>query len=56
MSRRTEREHERAGLPDRCAACRYPGAGAAPVQVETMKGWWLARYPLAELQSWPPLL
>ena len=55
MTRRTVLEHRRRGLPSLCHWCRRPDTGAGQAAIEAAKAWWLKRYPLAELQSWPPL-
>ena len=55
LSRRTVLEHRRRGLPDLCHPCKHPDTGPGLAAVEAAKGWWLARYPLAELRSWPQL-
>jgi hypothetical protein len=38
-----------------CRACRYPGEGPSEEAIAEAKMWWLSRYSLSELASWPPL-
>jgi hypothetical protein len=54
LSVRNELEHRRHGLPHRCRCCRM-GASPSAAMVARMRGWWLQRYSLGELRSWPPL-
>jgi hypothetical protein len=53
LSRRNVREHERRGVPHKCARCRGVNPGPSPAAIEQAREWWLRRYTLAELQSWP---
>ncbi len=55
LGRRTELEHRRRGLPDLCRSCRHPDSGPGQAAIQAARGWWLARYSLEEIQSWPPL-
>jgi hypothetical protein len=54
LSRRNVLEHERQGIPHRCTRCRHPRR-TDTAQVEAARQWWLDRFTLAELQSWPHL-
>ena len=47
-----------AGMAHRIAAGRAAGIAAGPKRaaIEQAKVWWLERYTLGELRSWPPLL
>src|SRR5713226_3273357 len=54
LSARNEFEHRRHGMPHRCPYCRR-GASPSAAMVVKMRGWWLERYSLGELRSWPPL-
>jgi hypothetical protein len=55
LTERTVLEHRRRGIPHLCHDCKHPDTGAGLAAVEAAKQWWLARYPLAELRSWPPV-
>jgi DNA-directed RNA polymerase subunit RPC12/RpoP len=55
LHRRNEFEHRRRGLPHRCRRCRHPQSSPSPAAVARARAWWLERYSLAELRSWPPL-
>jgi hypothetical protein len=62
--------HERTGVPNRCSDCRV-GRGRASSsrrarppspqrepssrEVARMHAWWLSRFTVEELRSWPPL-
>jgi DNA-directed RNA polymerase subunit RPC12/RpoP len=54
LGRCTALEHERQGVPNRCTHCRHPRRTDA-AQVEAAKAWWLERFTLAEIRSWPRL-
>jgi hypothetical protein len=55
LSPRNIREHRRRGVPHVCHECRHPpNPEEVQRRVMAMKQWWLKRYSLAELQSWPP--
>ena len=54
LSIRREHELRRLGRLPRCSQCRGVGGRPTPAAVERAKRWWLARYPLEELQAWPP--
>jgi hypothetical protein len=55
LTTRTVAEHRRRGLPDLCHSCRYPDSGPGLAAIEAARRWWLSRYSLEEIQSWPPL-
>ena len=53
LAQRNLRRHRRLGTPHRCRACRLPGTSPSAAQIEEAKVWWLSRYTLDELRSWP---
>jgi len=55
LSARREYEHRKQGTQHVCGPCRCPPKPPDPTMVAAMRGWWLARYSLAELRSWPPI-
>ena len=55
LSARNARVHRRLGTPHVCELCRHPPKPPDARMLATMRRWWLDRYTLAELQSWPPL-
>jgi hypothetical protein len=55
LSARNAREHRRQGTPVICRVCRFPATPADPRRLAALRQWWLDRYELAELRSWPPL-
>ena len=55
LSARVAREHRRHGLPNVCWVCRHPPRPPDPKRLEAMRQWWLDRFTLDELRSWPPL-
>jgi hypothetical protein len=55
LSARNAREHRRLGTPDVCPTCRHPPKPPDPKRLEAMRAWWLSRFSLEELQSWPPI-
>jgi hypothetical protein len=55
LSARNAREHRRLGIPHVCDGCRHPPKPPDLGRLDAMRQWWLDRYELAELKSWPPL-
>jgi len=55
LSARVEYEHRRSGVPHLCRRCRGIHSGPKASMVEAAKAWWLSRYTLDELRTWPPL-
>jgi hypothetical protein len=55
LSARRDRELGRLGRLPRCSECRGVGGRPSPAAIEQAKKWWLRRYPIEELQAWPPL-
>jgi hypothetical protein len=55
ISRSSELEHARRNLRHVCRDCRYPPRRLTAREMVALKSWWLSRYSLAELRSWPPL-
>ena len=55
LSARREYEHRKRGMPALCGACRHPPKPPDPRTLRAMRRWWLDRFTLDELQSWPPL-
>jgi hypothetical protein len=50
------RKARRLGRPLVCGGCRHPARPEEDARrLEAMKRWWLARYSLDELRSWPAL-
>lgn len=47
-------EHRRQALPHLCRTCRGSGRPTR-AEIAQAKRWWLQRFELAELRSWPPL-
>jgi hypothetical protein len=55
LSARNARVHRRRCTPHVCGFCRHPPKPPDARMLAAMRRWWLDRYTLAELQSWPPL-
>jgi hypothetical protein len=55
LSARNEYGHRRRGTLPRCHACRFPPKPPSARVLAEMRRWWIARYGLEELRSWPPL-
>jgi hypothetical protein len=52
LSVRNEQRHRREGRPHRCRECRFV-TRVTPAAIEAAKAWWLERYSVDELRSWP---
>ncbi len=55
LSRRNVRAHDRNGKQHVCSACRNPPKPPDEAQMARLRRWWLDRYSLEELRSWPPI-
>ena len=55
LSVRNELRHRRRGVPHLCQWCRLPGTRPSRKADEKLKAWWLERFSLDELRSWPPI-
>jgi hypothetical protein len=54
LSSRRAREYRKPDSHPRCRECRRDTA-PSPEAIEQAKRWWLARYTVDELRSWPSL-
>jgi predicted RNA-binding Zn-ribbon protein involved in translation (DUF1610 family) len=55
LSARKVREHRRSGAPHVCRDCRFPAKPIDARRQEALRQWWLDRFTMEELRSWPPL-
>jgi hypothetical protein len=55
LAKRNLRRHREQNIPHRCLACRHPASvnGPSAAAVAKARKWWLARFSLDELRSWP---